>query len=199
MFDDQKPDIIIHLAAVVGGIGANRENPGRFFYDNAIMGRKNKDIVFVIVGEGLKKGDLEAKAAGMAIDNVIFLPFQPYPDLPHLLATVDVLLVPLDKEKSLLSVPSKLYHFMAAGRPVFGLAHGDSEVYKIIMDTQRGLCAPPEEPQKIAETILALKSSRDLRETKAAQGRAYAVDRFSRERMLKAYEDHSGNSSGGRI
>lgn len=38
MFDEQKPDIIIHLAAVVGGIGANRENPGRFFYDNAIMG-----------------------------------------------------------------------------------------------------------------------------------------------------------------
>jgi GDP-L-fucose synthase len=38
MFDEQNPDIIIHLAAVVGGIGANRENPGRFFYDNAIMG-----------------------------------------------------------------------------------------------------------------------------------------------------------------
>jgi len=33
-----KPDMIIHLAAVVGGIGANRENPGRFFYDNIIMG-----------------------------------------------------------------------------------------------------------------------------------------------------------------
>lgn len=33
-----RPDIIIHLAAVVGGIGANRANPGRFFYDNAIMG-----------------------------------------------------------------------------------------------------------------------------------------------------------------
>lgn len=33
-----KPDLIIHLAAVVGGIGANRENPGKFFYDNAIMG-----------------------------------------------------------------------------------------------------------------------------------------------------------------
>lgn len=33
-----KPDIVIHLAAVVGGIGANRENPGKFFYDNLIMG-----------------------------------------------------------------------------------------------------------------------------------------------------------------
>ncbi|MDQ2854159.1 MAG: GDP-L-fucose synthase [Chloroflexota bacterium] len=32
------PDVVIHLAAVVGGIGANRENPGRFFYENAIMG-----------------------------------------------------------------------------------------------------------------------------------------------------------------
>ncbi|MFH1993188.1 MAG: GDP-L-fucose synthase [Pseudomonadota bacterium] len=38
MFDDQKPEILIHLAAVVGGIGANKENPGKFFYDNAIMG-----------------------------------------------------------------------------------------------------------------------------------------------------------------
>ena len=38
MFDSQKPEIVIHLAAVVGGIGANRENPGKFFYDNAIMG-----------------------------------------------------------------------------------------------------------------------------------------------------------------
>jgi GDP-L-fucose synthase len=35
---DGRPDLIIHLAAVVGGIGANRANPGRFFYDNAIMG-----------------------------------------------------------------------------------------------------------------------------------------------------------------
>ena len=38
LFHDAKPDIFIHLAAIVGGIGANRANPGRFFYDNAIMG-----------------------------------------------------------------------------------------------------------------------------------------------------------------
>ena len=38
MYKDAKGDIVIHLAAVVGGIGANRENPGSFFYDNLIMG-----------------------------------------------------------------------------------------------------------------------------------------------------------------
>jgi GDP-L-fucose synthase len=38
MYADMRPDIVIHLAAVVGGIGANREAPGRFFYDNVMMG-----------------------------------------------------------------------------------------------------------------------------------------------------------------
>ncbi|MFA7484605.1 MAG: NAD-dependent epimerase/dehydratase family protein, partial [Phycisphaerae bacterium] len=38
MYDDMNPDIVIHLAAVVGGIGANREHPGKFFYENLMMG-----------------------------------------------------------------------------------------------------------------------------------------------------------------
>jgi len=38
MLADARPHVVIHLAAVVGGIGANRANPGRFFYDNAMMG-----------------------------------------------------------------------------------------------------------------------------------------------------------------
>ncbi|HEY7292963.1 MAG TPA: GDP-L-fucose synthase [Vicinamibacterales bacterium] len=38
MFADMRPHVVVHLAAVVGGIGANREAPGRFFYDNVMMG-----------------------------------------------------------------------------------------------------------------------------------------------------------------
>ncbi len=38
MYGDMRPDIVIHLAAVVGGIGANREHPGEFFYKNLVMG-----------------------------------------------------------------------------------------------------------------------------------------------------------------
>jgi GDP-L-fucose synthase len=57
VLDDHRPDVVIHLAAVVGGIGANRENPGRFFYDNLVMGlllmeeaRKRGVGKFVTVG-----------------------------------------------------------------------------------------------------------------------------------------------------
>jgi len=57
LYKDAQPEIVIHLAATVGGIGANRANPGRFFYDNAIMGiqlmeyaRQFKIAKFVVVG-----------------------------------------------------------------------------------------------------------------------------------------------------
>jgi GDP-L-fucose synthase len=57
LYRDARPQVVIHLAAVVGGIGANRENPGRFFYENMMMGaqliegaRANSIEKFVQVG-----------------------------------------------------------------------------------------------------------------------------------------------------
>jgi GDP-L-fucose synthase len=57
MLHDARPDVIIHLAATVGGIGANRREPGSFFYDNAVMGiqlielaRRHEVAKFVTVG-----------------------------------------------------------------------------------------------------------------------------------------------------
>jgi GDP-L-fucose synthase len=44
LYKDGKPDIVIHLAARVGGIGANRANPGRFFYDNLMMGVQMMEV-----------------------------------------------------------------------------------------------------------------------------------------------------------
>lgn len=44
VYRDAKPDIVIHLAARVGGIGANRANPGKFFYDNLMMGIQTMEV-----------------------------------------------------------------------------------------------------------------------------------------------------------
>ena len=56
-FEKEKPDAVIHLAATVGGIGANKENPGLFMYNNLVMGtntieasRLNKVEKFIMVG-----------------------------------------------------------------------------------------------------------------------------------------------------
>jgi len=57
VYGESKPDIVIHLAARVGGIGANRRNPGSFFYDNLMMGVQMMEIgrrsdieMFVAIG-----------------------------------------------------------------------------------------------------------------------------------------------------
>jgi GDP-L-fucose synthase len=52
MYHDARPDIVIHLAAQVGGIEANRENPGKFFYDNLMMGVQLMEVARV---EGIEK------------------------------------------------------------------------------------------------------------------------------------------------
>ena len=52
LYRELEPDVVIHLAAVVGGIGANRENPGRYFYENLVMGAE-------LIEEGRRYGKLE--------------------------------------------------------------------------------------------------------------------------------------------
>ncbi len=148
-----------------------------------------KDILFAIVGEGLKKEAVRRKAESLGIRNVVFLPFQPYEDLPSLLSSSDVLLVPLDQDKSQLSVPSKLYNFMAAGRTILGLATPESEVATILRRTGCGTAVSPEDPRKIADAVLALKESPDELRASASNARRYVEDHFAKDKILRRYED----------
>ena len=159
--------------------------------------RENKDVVFVIVGEGLKKAELQKRAGALGTDNVRFLPFQPYEDLPRLLASSDVLLVPLDKEKSQMSVPSKLYNFLAAGRPVLGLAPPDSEVAALIQGTGCGDAVDPDDIPGIGKAVLRLKEDPGARREMGSNARRYVVDNFSRKMIMDRYESLLESLAGG--
>ena len=150
--------------------------------------KDNDDVVFAIVGEGIKKESVQIKADERGLHNVLFIPFQPYDDLPYLLAASDVLLVPLDKEKSQLSVPSKMCNYMSMGRTILGLADSSSEVAKIIAEADCGVCVSPDNVGKIVETIMALKESKGYRDTLATNSRKYAEKYFAKELVLKVYE-----------
>ncbi|MBN2409312.1 MAG: glycosyltransferase family 4 protein, partial [Candidatus Aminicenantes bacterium] len=150
--------------------------------------KSRPDMAVAIVGEGRKKKSLEDKAAALGLTNVVFIPFQPYADLPALLASADVLLVPLDTEKSHLSVPSKLYNFMAAGRPILGLADASSEVAELIASTGCGLCVPPDDPAGIAAAMVRLKEASAEARAMAERGRKHAESHYSRAVVLERYE-----------
>ena len=146
------------------------------------------DILFVIVGEGLKKEALRKKAASLGLRNMAFLPFQPYRDLPGLLASADVLLVPLDKDKSQLSVPSKLYTFMAAGRPILGLAEPDSEVATLLREKDCGLAVPPDGAAAVAEAVRTLERSPEKRRLLGGNAREHVVRQFAKDKILGSYD-----------
>jgi len=172
-----------------GTISISSNRTLEMILDAANLLSADRSMVFVIVGEGLKKQNLVAKASRLKLKNVVFLPFQPYRDLPRLLASADILLVPLDQEKSFLSVPSKLYNFIAAGRAVLGVADGASEVAEAIAAMRCGLCVPPDDAGGIAAAVRKLKKAPGLTRKLAAGGRAYAEKHFSRKVILKKYEE----------
>jgi len=151
--------------------------------------RPERDVLLVIAGEGLKKESLRARVASLGLQNVAFLPFQPYRDLPALLASADALLVPLDSGKSELSVPSKLYSFMAAGRPILGLAGPGSEVEAVLRERECGLSAPPDSPARIADAVLTLRRSPEKCSLYASNARAYVVEYLARDKVLRSYDD----------
>jgi len=156
--------------------------------DAARILKNEAELCFVFVGEGLKKTGLVQKAKEMDLDNVTFLPFQPYDDLPFLLAASDILLVPLDKEKTQLSVPSKLYNYIAAGRPILGLTDSTSEVARIISDANCGLSAEPEDVNMIVEKIMEMKNSKGNCEGFGHNARRYCIENYSKEKVLSIYE-----------
>lgn len=145
-------------------------------------------LLLVIIGEGLKKPDLEAEAKRLALKNILFLSFQPYEDLPYLLASSDILLVPLDKQKTQLSVPSKLYNYMSVGKPILTTSDKGSEVAKIIREAGCGFCTDPEDENLISDTIKTILDSSQQLGIKGNNSRKYVVEKYSQDIILSLYE-----------
>jgi colanic acid biosynthesis glycosyl transferase WcaI len=158
------------------------------FIEVANLLKEEKDIVFAIVGEGIKKESLIEKVQELGCSNVKFFPLSPQEDLPYILASSDLLIVPLDVGKSQLSVPSKLYIFMAAGRPILGLAPEDSEITRIINQAKCGFSLKPENINEIVKAIKDLKSSKILRENFGKNARKYVEKNLAKEKILNIYE-----------
>jgi colanic acid biosynthesis glycosyl transferase WcaI len=150
--------------------------------------RQDKDILFIIVGEGLKEKSLREKAAKLNLPNIRFLQFFPQQDLPYLLASSDILILPLDVSKAELSVPSKLYSFMAVQRPILCLAKKESELAKMIAGANCGVCMAAEDIVGISKSIIELKNSAEYRKTLAENGREFVVNNFAAGKILNEYE-----------
>jgi glycosyltransferase involved in cell wall biosynthesis len=150
--------------------------------------RSEEDILFLIVGDGVEKESLVSQKEDLRLMNVRFLPMQPKEVYPSVLAASDVCLVTLKKDVQTPVVPSKIPTIMAAGRPMIASMPLDGDGPKLVKEASCGIIINPEDPGALAEAILDLYKSADLRQQLSESGRRYAEENLSRENCVSQYE-----------
>jgi len=150
--------------------------------------RERTDTQFVIVGEGVKKEDLEAEVRSRRLTNIVFLPYQPREVFAEMLAAADVILVTLNPGAALSSLPSKIFNAMASARPVLTVAPLGSELAHIVKEAGCGWSVPPGSPAEVAAVIVESMSQELALDHIGQNGRAYLKKYYSRNHCVDAYE-----------
>ena len=144
------------------------------------------NVVFVINGEGSARKSLEAKAH--ALSNVKFGDYQDASRLSEVLATGDLHVVPLRRGLGSVSVPSKTYSILAAGRPICAAIDLETEVPRILAAANAGVCVEPDNEAAFVSAIAALISDRKSLEEMGASGRKWVEGHASPQSIAQRYE-----------
>jgi colanic acid biosynthesis glycosyl transferase WcaI len=147
-----------------------------------------ENVYFVLVGDGVSRGKLQAQAHQLGLTNVSFIPFQPRERLPQVLASADIALISLKRGIGKDSLPSKTFPVLASGRPVIVAADRDCDLWQLVQQSGAGLCVEPENPEQLACAVASLKADQALREQMGQRGRAYVVQNHSRQAAATAFE-----------
>ena len=150
--------------------------------------KEQKEICFLLVGDGKEKTSLQAQAAEMGLDNVSFLPPVPKNGMPQVLAAADAciaILKPLELYKT--TYPNKVFDYMAAGRPV--VLAIDGVIREVIETAGAGIPVGPGNPCSLAEAIQKLAADRacggDLGKKMGLAGRAFIELHLSRSKSAE--------------
>jgi len=149
--------------------------------------RELGEVTFLINGNGAARASLEAAAAGIA--NVRFADYVEPSRLPELLATGDVHVVPLRRGLGSVSVPSKTYSIMAAGRPVVAAIDAETAVPAILAESGAGVAVPPDDAVAFTEALRSLIADPDRCARMGALGRNWVEREASPTAVGVAYDD----------
>jgi len=147
-----------------------------------------REIVFLIVGEGAKKLELMSLCHSRKLENVIFMPYQPDEILREVYATWDVGFVSLIPGLSPEWQTAKIFSIMASSRPVLATADLGGEVHKAIEKTACGICIQSGNATNLAQTIREMFANRDQLAALGANGRQAVERNYSRKLCTQRLE-----------
>ena len=161
-----------------------------------VIGRfeDRNDVVFAFIGEGTVKGKLVNYVNENNLTNVKFIPYQPKEDLIYSLNAGDIHWVVNAKGIKGVSVPSKLYGVMAAGKPVLGVLEECSEARLIIEECGCGVCIEPSQYDVIYNEINNILNNGDKYKKIGLKGKEYidkyikkdvAIEKYNKEIIVR--------------
>ena len=146
----------------------------------------NEDIMFVLIGDGIRREKIIQDVADLKLKNVSVLPALPKTDGRKFLNAADVCIVTLkDLDVFKGAIPTKLIDYMACARPVLCGVRG--EAAEIVKKTKCGYIFNPNDEAQLVSYLLKMLSDNKESEKMGKNGYHYAVKNFSIEKMQEAY------------
>lgn len=152
--------------------------------------KDREDVVFAFVGDGTVKDKVKAYVNENNLRNVTFIPYQDKGDLIYSLNAADVHWVVNAKGIKGVSVPSKLYGVMAAGKPVLGVLDEGSEARLIVEDCNCGVCIEPGNYKEISNNIEYILNNKEEIKALGSNGRQYLETNLTKEVSINKYKEN---------
>jgi glycosyltransferase involved in cell wall biosynthesis len=153
--------------------------------DAAELCRGERDMYFLIMGEGAERASLEESARKRGLDRVLFRNYCPHEDVPSWLASLDVSIVHLRPDPLFKTViPSKIFEAMAMSLPILMAVEGEAAA--IVAEAEAGVCIPSGDAAAMAEGLRRLRSDPALRERLGKNGLEAVTKKYSRRANAEA-------------
>jgi glycosyltransferase involved in cell wall biosynthesis len=172
-----------YLVAYIGTLGLSHGL--ETLLDAAEQLQGHPDLHFLVIGDGAARESLEASRARRRLTNVTLLGLRPRSEIPSWIASIDLLVVLLrDLEIFTSVVPSKIFEFCAQERPVI-VSTPRGEFRTMIETAEAARSLDPEQPEALAETILACRQAPEETADMARRGREWVENGFVREDLAR--------------
>ena len=169
-----------------GTIGM-KHNPERLL-QLARQHQHDPQVEVLVISEGMGAEWLKEHAASENLTNLTVMPYQPFADLPEVLATGDVLVGLLEEDAGVFSVPSKTLSYLCAGRPLLLAVPPANLAARITRDHEAGRTVAPADADGFLAAASELRESSELRARLAANARSYAETTFPIEAKANVFE-----------
>jgi glycosyltransferase involved in cell wall biosynthesis len=146
------------------------------------------DVHFVFLGAGVKKPLLDNAVKALTLKNITILESRPREEQQTFLNACDVGIVSLVNKMRGVSMPSRTYNILAAGKPILALCDPESEVALVVKEEKAGWIVEPGDHAGLKRTIINIRNQKDQLASYGLNARRAAVSKYSLQVAISKYE-----------